>query len=706
MEIIDVTLRESVHTQENISYEKSLEYISKISNICKEVTYIEIGYLDRDVNGKDLGKYNKEYFENAYKISKNKLKLSAMLHIKEYYPENWDNNVLNNIDMVRILIDEDCSNLEEIVSFFHKYNIDVSVNCSYVSRKTKRQFSEIIDNIVKANVDIIYIADTNGSMIEKDLEKCIQIIRNKDKKVKIGIHTHNHMQLALANVFNLKNKINYIDGSINGFGKCAGNVKLETLILLLSKINNNLIDDKQLYKMYKTIRFFYEEIIEDYSNKCILEFSNLIYAYKNLKLKQINEYQKINIEDRIPKILNVKNYKINDAIEFAKNKVPFYKNYINDFDNMPILNKDIYRNNVPPYSNALLSDRIKSSFIFSTSGTTGNPQFVVRDIKDINYQINDYVGLNINENDVVLNLFWSGIWGVYTTANLTLEKTGATVIPVGGNNLNEEMLKNIKYMITNFKVNVLFGVPSTIVSITNYIKNNKECINSINKIFCLGEKMYEDTFNFLKEIYGNVEIKTKYGCMESAGIGYQCNNINCNEYHIFKNRYVEILDIDTNERLVNGEKGKIVVTTLNNRLIPLLRYDTGDIGSIQKRQCECGEHYILKIENRIGKEFIIGSVHLVTSKINEIIQNNSKKFKAIQILIKKINQMDQFSIFIQAEKIYENKILMSLYKEYPDLKILIDENKINKINIKKADSKELFLNKKTGKVYPFIDNRK
>ena len=127
MEIIDVTLRESIHTQENINYKNALRYISEICNNSNQVSFVEIGYLDRDVNGKDLGKYNKEYFNKAYEITKNNVKLSAMLHIKEFYPENWDNEVLNNIDMVRILIDEDCNNLNEIVTFFHKLLIYIKV---------------------------------------------------------------------------------------------------------------------------------------------------------------------------------------------------------------------------------------------------------------------------------------------------------------------------------------------------------------------------------------------------------------------------------------------------------------------------------------------------------------------------------------------------------------------------------------------------
>lgn len=709
MEIVDVTLRESVHTEKNITYEDALEYVSVVANNIEELSYIEIGYLDTTKNNKNLGMYNKEFFIKAKEKVEGKAKISAMLHLREFSPDIWDKEALDCIDMVRILIDDNCSNLENIINFFHDMNIKVSVNCSYISKKTREQFEKIVENIVKANADLIYIADTNGSMTEKALSNYISCMKEK-YNINVGIHTHNHMQLAFANTFNMIPYVDFVDASIDGFGKGAGNVKLEALLLLISKTKKKDISREKLYKIYEAIKFFYEEILKDTTLNYIENYSNLLYAYMNLKLAEINEYQKIDRDRRIAKILGINVDLLENAVNYAKSKVLYYKENkgyedCNEFEKLPILNKEIYRKNVPPFNNNLLAEKINSSFIFSTSGTTGIPQYVIRDVNDINYQINDYKGLDIGSNDVVLNLFWSGIWGIYTTANLTLEKTGATVIPVGGNNLNEEMLKNIENMILNFNVNVLFGVPSTVVSITNYLKNNPNCVKNINKIFCLGEKMYRDTYKYLKQVYGNVEIKTKYGCMESAGIGYQCKNINCNEYHIFKNRYVEILDIDTNKKLENGQKGKIVVTTLNKRLIPLIRYDTGDIGQIEECNCGCGENYILKIDSRIGKEFIIGSVHLATDKIQKIIQNNSQNYCASQIVIEKENQMDKLSILINSTEIDNQAILYELNKEYPDISILINEKKINEIIIKKVSNNELTINNRTGKVYPIIDNR-
>ena len=97
---------------------------------------------------------------------------------------------------------------------------------------------------------------------------------------------------------------------------------------------------------------------------------------------------------------------------------------------------------------------------------------------------------------------------------------------------------------------------------------------------------------------------------------------------------------------------------------------------------------------------------MTTNKINDIVNNNIFNCNSIQIIIDKYAQLDRMKISIQADEINKEKILNDLYKEYPDLKILIDENKINKIIVEKIKNEDLILNKKTGKVYPLIDNRK
>lgn len=402
------------------------------------------------------------------------------------------------------------------------------------------------------------------------------------------------------------------------------------------------------------------------------------------------------------------NNKLLKILDYCINHVPFYQTneiYIKckKFSELPVINKSIYQKNVPPFNTNFLSRELSSSYIFSTSGTTKNPQYIVREFSDFDYQVNDYTALNISKSDVVLNLFWAGLWGIYTSANITLMKTGCTVIPFGGNNINE--IGNIIDIIKKFKVNTLFGVPSTIVYLSEKIRNELEIREKIKKIFCLGEKMYEDTYFYLRSIYPNSIIKTKYGCMETAGIGYQCANLEKNEYHVFNNRYVEILDNNNNPTKL-GDKGRIVVTTLDERLVPLLRYETGDIGYFIQEKCICGQHKKLIIENRMDKVFILASIHLNQDNINKIILKNTEKHFATQLIIKKENQLDMLCIYIVGKNINKNKIYTDILREYPDLIETIKEKKMNNINIIETNYQNLIYNKKTGKLYPFLDIRR
>lgn len=707
MKIIDVTLRESLYTNCIISYEQAIEYLRQI-NIVDEIEYIEIGYIDVNYNIKPLGTYDETFLFECSDIMCDSCKLSAMLHIDQFSPEEWSIEALKCLGMVRVLIDENYDNLDSIVNYFHALNIKVSINCSYISRKSLAEFEDMILKVVRSKADVMYIADTNGCMLPGDILSYIEIAQKYKKHIKLGIHTHNNMGLALANAY-IPDNIDYLDASLNGFGKGAGNVRLEVLLAIMYREQKNNNYDKKLYALFTLIEFFYSEIVDIPNSQYYDNFENLLYAYKNLKLSEILEFKKIPAFERISVILCGQYSAIDKIISYSISKVPYYKQreklYTRNFIELPIINKKIYQQNVPPYSNALLSKAISKSFIFSTSGTTQEPQFVIRDVNDIDYQVNDYIGLGIGKNDIVLNLFWAGLWGIYTTTNLTLEKTEATVIPYGGNILNDTELKNIENIILKFRVNVLFGVPSTIVHIAKHLSHNDECRKYINKIFCLGEKLSLETHKFLTSIFPNVSIKSKYGCMETAGIGYQCHHINGSDYHIYDNRYVEIVDINSNQPLAIGKVGRIVVTTLNQRLIPLIRYDSGDIGCIDTCTCPCGATHILKVYGRQGKDFIIGSVHIQIELVDSIIQSNSTGYIDRQITISKQNQKDSLDISIIAKSANTNKIKSDLLSIYPDLNGLLVENRINDIIVHIINIEKAIRNKTSGKILPIIDKR-
>jgi phenylacetate-coenzyme A ligase PaaK-like adenylate-forming protein len=82
-------------------------------------------------------------------------------------------------------------------------------------------------------------------------------------------------------------------------------------------------------------------------------------------------------------------------------------------------------------------------------------------------------------------------------------------------------------------------------------------------------------------------VYTHYGLTETCyGLAVQCC---CREgMHIRDDFIVEIIDPDTGEPLPDGVDGEIVLTSLRLEAMPLVRYRTGDVGSLITKPCKCG----------------------------------------------------------------------------------------------------------------------
>src|ERR1700750_3351998 len=81
-----------------------------------------------------------------------------------------------------------------------------------------------------------------------------------------------------------------------------------------------------------------------------------------------------------------------------------------------------------------------------------------------------------------------------------------------------------------------------------------------------------------------------YGLSEIVGPGVSAE---CREardgLHVHEDHFlVEVVDPDTGAPLADGEEGELVFTTLTKEALPLLRYRTRDIASLNRETCACG----------------------------------------------------------------------------------------------------------------------
>ena len=123
---------------------------------------------------------------------------------------------------------------------------EATINLMAVSKVMERDLDEALDDIAKCRVPVFYLVDSFGAMyceqIERLAKKYVAALPGKT----IGFHGHNNQQLAFANTIEaIIHNCNWVDGSMYGIGRGAGNCPLE---LLVSFLKNPKFDPRPIYE--------------------------------------------------------------------------------------------------------------------------------------------------------------------------------------------------------------------------------------------------------------------------------------------------------------------------------------------------------------------------------------------------------------------------------------------------------------------------
>ncbi|MBU0483555.1 MAG: aldolase catalytic domain-containing protein [Proteobacteria bacterium] len=204
------------------------------------IDYMEIGYLSSEgmFSRDEVGPWKFCAEEDLKRIigkSEKKIKLSAMADIGRIDYDDIPLKENSSLDMIRVA----CyvHQVDAAIDLAHHCidkGYETTINLMAVSTVGLRDLEEALGDLAKSRVPIIYLVDSFGAFYSEDVETLAKRYMDSLPGKTIGIHSHNNQQLAFANtITSIISGINYLDATLYGIGRGAGNCPLELLISFL-----------------------------------------------------------------------------------------------------------------------------------------------------------------------------------------------------------------------------------------------------------------------------------------------------------------------------------------------------------------------------------------------------------------------------------------------------------------------------------------
>ncbi|MGI6152761.1 MAG: phenylacetate--CoA ligase family protein [Christensenellaceae bacterium] len=353
--------------------------------------------------------------------------------------------------------------------------------------------------------------------------------------------------------------------------------------------------------------------------------------------------------------------RLKHTVLYAYENVPHYKKkfdsiglkpehikLLKDIQKIPLTTKDDLRENYPYDMVAVpMKDVVR---VHASSGTTGNPTVVAYTKNDLEMW-SDIVArvvyaAGVHPHDIAQISFGYGLFTGGFGLHYGLEKAGVTVIPISSGN-TERQLK----IMQDFQSTVLISTPSYALYMGETAQKLGVDFDKMKlRIGLFGGEGHTKEMQKQIEKYLHILDTENYGLSEVVGPGYSGECYIQNGMHIAEDHfYSEVIDPDTGEVLPIGEKGELVITSLTKEALPILRYRTKDITSLDDTPCKCGRTSMrmMKTSGRTDDMMIIRGVNVFPSQIEEVIMAMEEVAPHYEIVLYTENHLDKIEVKVE-----------------------------------------------------------
>lgn len=327
---------------------------------------------------------------------------------------------------------------------------------------------------------------------------------------------------------------------------------------------------------------------------------------------------------------------------------PDHIRVLSDASKLPYMHKRDLRE-LEPERLFMVSNRELVRYHVS-SGTTGRPTIVGYTQKDVDLWTESVArgiaSVGIGVDDVLQVAYTYGLFTGGLGLHYGAERVGCTVVPASTGNSERQL-----DMIKRLGVTAIACTPSYLMHLGEVSQKIGMSISKDTKlrIGILGAEPWSEGMRDRMQDWLGVKAINIYGTSELSGPLW-CECAEQKGMHAWGDMaLLEVIDPDSGEPLGPGEKGELVVTMLQKEALPIVRYRTGDIATVDWERCGCGRFHprLGRITGRVDDMLIIRGINVFPSQVEYVLMSNPELGNEFQIVVDRKGALDHILVRVE-----------------------------------------------------------
>lgn len=418
---------------------------------------------------------------------------------------------------------------------------------------------------------------------------------------------------------------------------------------------------------------------------------------------QMHELQSKRLKDMVSRVYH--------NVQFYRTKMqelgiePGDINTVDDLVKLPFTTKQDLRDNYP--FGLFATPKSEVVRLHASSGTTGKPTVVAYTRKDVD-TFAEVVARALccsgaTREDTVQVAYGYGLFTGGLGLHYGAEKLGAAVIPISGGNTAKQIT-----LLQDFGSTVLACTPSYAAFLAEAIAEEGIDPETLAlKIGVFGAEPWSHEMRIKIEEGLKIKAYDIYGLSEIIGPGVSNSCQYQNGLHIAEDHFIpEILDPETLQPLGEGVTGELTFTTVTKEAMPLLRYRTRDLCSLDYSNCECGRTNVRmsKIFGRSDDMLIIRGVNVFPSQVESVLLEIPEAKPHYMLIVDRSGTMDTLEIQVEIDDKYFSDEMVQLNNIRGKIKHKVESILGVSVIISLVEHKTI--KRSEGKAQRVIDKRK